>query len=244
MTYGKYPDLQRVRRALVIKMRHHGDVLLTSSLFTNFKRAAPHAEIDAFIYKDTLPMLEGHPAISSFHFYDREWKKLSAFTKIAREISLLRDIRRRGYDLVINLTEGDRGAIATKISGSFCRVGFDPRGKGLFGKRKIYTHVIKQGHEPRHTVEKQLDALRCIGIFPKEEERDLHLEVPLAAEARIDALLNEADFAAGEYILIHPASRWRFKCLSVEQMAELLLSSMRKERRSSSLLVQTPKRSL
>ena len=76
MTYGNYPDLSLVKRVLVIKMRHHGDVLLTSPLFTQLKKAIPHAEIDAFIYKDTLPMLEGHPAISDYLLYDKGWKKL------------------------------------------------------------------------------------------------------------------------------------------------------------------------
>jgi hypothetical protein len=42
-------DLSRVRRALVIKLRHHGDVLLASPVFTVLRRAAPHAEIDALV---------------------------------------------------------------------------------------------------------------------------------------------------------------------------------------------------
>jgi hypothetical protein len=53
-------DLSRVRRVLVIKLRHHGDVLLTSPVFTVLRRAAPHAEVDALIYRDTAPMLAGN----------------------------------------------------------------------------------------------------------------------------------------------------------------------------------------
>ena len=77
MTYGNYPDLSIVKRALVIKMRHHGDVLLTSPLFTQLKKKLPEAVVDAFIYADTLPMLEGHPGISNFLLYDKAWKKRS-----------------------------------------------------------------------------------------------------------------------------------------------------------------------
>src|SRR5690349_16119300 len=105
MTYGNYPDLNLVKRALVIKMRHHGDVLLTSPLFSNLKKAIPHAQIDAFIYKDTLPMLDGHPGIADYLLYDRNWKKLSIFKKTLKEAGLLKEIRARRYDLVINLTE-------------------------------------------------------------------------------------------------------------------------------------------
>ncbi len=222
MTYGNYPDLKQVKRALVIKMRHHGDVLLTSPLFTQLKKAMPHAEIDAFIYKDTLPMLEGHPAISDYLLYDRGWKKLGPIAKIGRELQLLKAVRSKGYDLVINLTEGDRGAIAALISKSRYRVGFDPKGEGLLGKRKVYTHTVKICPHPRHTVERQLDVLRRIGIFPAVEERDLFLHIPEEALSRIGKLLLEAEISPLNYVLIHPVSRWRFKCLSIQQMADVI----------------------
>ena len=81
MSYGNYPKLDAVKRVLVIKMRHHGDVLLTSALFTQLKKHLPDAKIDAFIYADTLPMLEGHPAIGDFLLYDKEWKKRPFFSQ-------------------------------------------------------------------------------------------------------------------------------------------------------------------
>lgn len=222
MTYGDYPDLDQVKRALVIKMRHHGDVLLTSPVFSHLKKAMPHAQIDAFIYQDTLPMLQGHPAITDYLLYDRSWKKLSFLKKLKREASLLKEIRSRRYDLVINLTEGDRGAIAAFISGGTCRVGFDPQKSGFFGKRRIYTHVVKNCPHPRHTVERQIDVLRRIGIFPEPEERDLFLHVPKEAETKITDLLAREEIQSKGYILIHPVSRWRFKCLSTKQIARLI----------------------
>jgi heptosyltransferase-3 len=222
MTYGNYPDLKAVKRALVIKMRHHGDVLLTAPLFSCLKQAIPKAHIDAFIYKDTLPMLEGHPSIGDFHLYDRDWKKLSVFNKLGKEIDLLKTIRSKRYDLVINLTEGDRGAIAALISGSPIRVGFDPKGAGLFGKKKIYTHLVKNCPQPRHTVERQLDVLRRIGIFSEPHERELFLHVPDQAKNNMIDRLQKEEMRPKEYLLIHPVSRWRFKCLSVKQIAQLM----------------------
>ena len=57
-------DLSTLRRVLVIKLRHHGDVLLTSPVFSVLKNHAPHLEIDALVYQDTAEMLSLHPAIS------------------------------------------------------------------------------------------------------------------------------------------------------------------------------------
>ena len=53
-------DFARIRRVLVIKLRHHGDVLLTSPVFSVLRRAAPQAEVDALVYGETAPMLERH----------------------------------------------------------------------------------------------------------------------------------------------------------------------------------------
>lgn len=216
MTYGNYPDLKDVKRVLVIKMRHHGDVLLSSPIFSNLKKVMPKAEIEAFIYKETLPMLEGHAAISNFLLYDREWKKLSFFKKLFKEIKLFWHIRTRGYDLVINLTEGDRGAFAALFSKSPIRVGFDPEGKGFLGKKWAYTHVVKNCKTERHTVERQLDALRAMGIFPAPKDRDLTFHIPKEARKKIE------EGVPSDFILIHPVSRWRFKCWPVNSVVRLI----------------------
>ena len=55
------------RRALVIKLRHHGDVLLAAPVLSVLKARAPQMEVDALVYDDTAPMLEGHPALAQLH---------------------------------------------------------------------------------------------------------------------------------------------------------------------------------
>jgi heptosyltransferase-3 len=88
--------------------------------------------------------------------------------------------------------------------------------------RKIYTHVVKACPNPRHTVERQIDVLRRIGIFPSVEERDLFLHVPDVAKTKIVDLLEKEEIRPGNYVLIHPVSRWRFKCLAPRQIASLV----------------------
>ena len=75
--------LNEVRRALVTKLRHYGDVLLTSPVFATLKRAAPHIEIDALVYSDTAPMLANHPSIARLHTIDRDWKRLEDAHEVA-----------------------------------------------------------------------------------------------------------------------------------------------------------------
>lgn len=210
MSYGNYPDLSSVKKILVIKLRHHGDVLLTSPVFSILRDRFPKAEIDALVYAETLPMLEGHPAIDGFFSYDRAWKKRGIFGRLGKEWGLLRAIRSKKYDLVLNLTEGDRGALIALASGAKVRVGYDPEGKGFRGKKKVFTHIVKNCKTPRHAVERNLDALRRIGIFPSAAERDLTFTTPPVRPISED------------YILIHPVSRWRFKCPPMSFIAELI----------------------
>src|SRR5512135_1714004 len=110
-------DLSGLRRVLVIKLRHHGDVLLASPVFTVLKNHAPHLEIDALVYKDTAEMLTLHPAISQVHVVDRQWKKAGAWQQAKAEWALLSALRGRRYDLVIHLTEHNRGAWLTRLTG-------------------------------------------------------------------------------------------------------------------------------
>jgi heptosyltransferase-3 len=213
MAYGDYPDLNGVKKVLVVKMRHLGDVLLTAPVFSALKKRFPSAQVDAYIYEEARPMLEGHPGINRLIGYDRKWKKLGFLGRLRKEWALLWQLWREGYDLVLNLTEGDRGALVAKVSGARIRVGFEPKGKW---QKKIYTHVVKHCPGLRHTVERNLDALRRIGLFPEMDERGLFLQIPEGARAEMQRRVGEEPF-----VLIHPTSRWRFKCWPVAKMREL-----------------------
>lgn len=212
MTYGDYPNLAGVKKILVIKLRQLGDVLLSGAVFRVLKGQLPEAKIDAYIYTEAFPMLEGHPGIDGLVGYDREWKKLGLWGRLKKEWELWWRIRRAGYDLVINLTEGDRGALAARAARARVRVGFEPKGRWQKG---LYTHVVKHCPSLRHTVERNLDALRRIGIFPEMEERELFLGVSEEARKRV------SEWVRGAFVVIHPTSRWRFKCWPVERMRQL-----------------------
>jgi heptosyltransferase-3 len=220
MTYGDYPDLSCVRRILVIKLRHLGDVLLTTPLLSTLKKRFPEAQIDVYINQESALILEGHFAISNLLLHARE--KKGKWARVWGEIKTLRHIRRNRYDLVVNLTEGDRGAIAAKFSKAPIRVGSDPKKSGFWGKGQIYTHVAKQSPGLRHTVERNLDVLRRIGIFPDWDSRELFFEIPAPVLQRVKSWLPQ------KFLLIHPTSRWRFKCWPKENVRALAEALLRK----------------
>lgn len=211
-----------VRRALVIKLRHHGDVLLTSPVFAALQAAAPGCEIDALVYADTAPLLEEHPQIAQLHRIDRRWKELGVFGQARAEWALLQSLRARHYDLVIHLTEHRRGAWLTRLLKPRWSVAPGKAGRGKFW-RKSFTHLVaRPGNALRHTVERNLDALRVLGLHPAPALRQLVLVPGAAAEQKVEALLATNGLDAGGYIHLHPGSRWLFKCWPVDKVVGLI----------------------
>lgn len=213
--------LAEVRRVLVIKLRHHGDVLLSAPVFSALKAAAPHVEIDALVYADTREMLTGHPAIGTVHLIDRNWKKLGFAAQLRAEWGLLRTLRARRYDLVLHLTDHRRGAMITRLCGARYGVAPHVKGRGRSWTRAFSHFVAKPGNALRHTVERNLDFLRRIGIYPAPEARGVALVPGAAAEAKVDALLAANGLAPGAFMLLHPASRWMFKGWSPQSWIDL-----------------------
>ncbi len=214
--------LGEIARALVVMLRHHGDVLLASPVPAALKAVAPNVEIDALVYDDTSPMLEGHPALSQLHVVGRNWKEEGFLHRIALERKLYGALRARGYDLLLHLTEQPRGAWLARALGARYNVAPVVPGRGGFWQGS-FTHLYPLARNGRrHKVEANLDALRRIGLQPGMEERRLRFVPGAAAEAGISALLTSEGVAERGFIHVHPASRWSFKCWTAERNAELI----------------------
>ncbi|MCK6411968.1 MAG: putative lipopolysaccharide heptosyltransferase III [Azonexus sp.] len=214
--------LGEVRRALVIKLRHHGDVLVSSPVFTALKAQAPQVEIDALVYADTADMLRDHPAIREIHGIGRQWKQLGGFGQLRAELALYRRLQAAGYDLIVHLTEHWRGAWLCRLLKPRWSVGPSVAGRGKRWK-KAFTHLQAQPKNAlRHMAESNLDALCRLGLQPTPEQRRLLLVPGAEASRRVGEKLAALGLAGQPFIHIHPASRWFFKCWPVDRMAALI----------------------
>jgi heptosyltransferase-3 len=213
-------DTKKINKILVVKMHQHGDVVLSSAAINAIHKAYPQAQIDAYVYKDTLPMLQGHPFIKEFITYDRQWKSLPIIKRLLKELETLLNIRRGKYDIIINLTNGDRGALVSLLSGCDYSYGIDAAGRGVWGKKFFYTKVVQRDPEKKHEVERLFDVLRCAGI--KLEPGELTLHVPEESQKKISAMLSEKNLTPKKYVLLAPLSRLFYKCLLPKQMSELI----------------------
>ena len=215
-------DVSAIRRALVVKLRHHGDVLLTSPVFTTLKRAAPHADIDALVYRETAPMLANHPAIAQLFTIERTRDKGGFIAGVAHERALIWSLRARRYDLLVHLTEHPRGATLARILRPRYSVARERSDAGAWWK-KSFTHEYRLPRAtPRHTVETNLDALRRLGVYPRPEDKPLVLVPGASAVATAEEVLRLHGLVPRGFIQCHPGSRWLFKCWPAQKTAALL----------------------
>ena len=214
--------VETLSRALVIKLRHHGDVLLSAPVLSALKAAAPQLEIDALVYDDTAPMLAGHPALAQLHTVGRAWKGLGVFARLSAEWALYRTLRARGYDLIVHLSEQPRGAWLARHLGARWSVAPAMRERGRFWKRSFTHFYALPRNGRRHQVELNLDALRRIGVQPAQAERRVRIEAGAEAARSAAALLEAQGLQRGSYIHLHPASRWKFKCWPAQSTAALI----------------------
>ncbi len=209
-----------VERILLIRLRNIGDVLLMGPTIRAFREAFPKAYLAALVNAGTEEMLSGNPLLDEILVFDPHWKALPLRQRFRREGKFVREVRRRKFDLAINMTEGDRGAFLCLASGARWKVGLhDPR--GLWWKKWVYDHWVRLPDWKAHMVEQMLEFPRSLGLDPRG--KGLEIFYPPEDRETIDLLLAKEGIGPADPVVhIHPTSRWLFKCWRDEGMAAVI----------------------
>lgn len=210
------PDTS-IQRILIVKLRHHGDMLLVTPVINSLQQNYPQAQIDVLLYKETQDMLASHPALSNVFVIDRQWKKQGTKAHLRHELNLIRQLKGQRYDLVVNLADQWRSAIIARLTGARIRLGFDlPKRRGFLW-RHCHTHLVPvSDHARLHTVEQNLSLLQPLGLPALSQQ--VTMSYPPQDWQTCEQLLRQQGIT-GDYIVVQPTSRWFFKCWSEEKMA-------------------------
>ena len=194
---------------LIIKLRYIGDVLLATPTLRAIKEAWPDVRVTIMVNRGTEDVLSGNPDIDEILVLDKG--------SMAAQWRLMVDLRRRRFDTVIDLTDGDRAAFLSWMSGASVRVGFndEQRYRGI-----CYSLVVPPQPGMRHRIERDLVALKPLGIHPSETLPRLWLTGE--DEAAADQLLNRLGIKRDPpFIILQPGARYWFKAWPAERFAEL-----------------------
>lgn len=193
---------------LVIKLRYLGDVLLATPTLHALKAAYPMARVTALVNRGTEEMLIGNPDVDQILCLDRG--------TIVEQCRFVSDVRHRRFDMVVDLTDGDRAALLTRISGAPIRIGFNAEQRWT---GRCYTTVV-HGEAGAHRIERDLAALTPLKI--SATDRIPRLWLTNEDEARADALLAKVAVRSDQpLVVIQPGARYWFKAWPTERFAEL-----------------------
>lgn len=212
-------DLKNIKKILVIKLRHIGDTLMTVPVFRALREKFPDVHISALLNKGTEETLSGHPAINEVIVFDNAIKKLSFAKRYHEEISFLKMVRSKNFDLTIDLTGGDRAAIISFVSGARLRSGIKAD-KGFPFKKNIYTNLIEVDNM-KHIVLQNLKPVKELGI----EVKNFSIDFTFDGNDRMfirNFLTKSIPDTNSKVVHIHPTSRWLFKCWKDEYTAEII----------------------
>lgn len=211
---------RKFKSILVIKMRNIGDVLLTSPLFANLRLHYPDSRICALVNSGTEEMLTDNPDIDHIYIYNRSVKQESWKKRVSTEFRLLGRIRKEHFDLVVNLTEGDRGAIVALASGAPIRLGVSSQKRGFKGKDRIYTTLLPPPPLEMHAVDQNLRFLSALGLDAVHKKVSFHF--PESVKLDMIARLRANGLEPNKFFHAHVTSRWMFKTMPPAKMAFLL----------------------
>jgi lipopolysaccharide heptosyltransferase II len=157
----------------------------------------------------TEGVMQGHPALDEVLVLERGG--------LNQQWRLMRELRRRRFDLVLDLTDGDRSAVLAWLSGTPVRLGYNSEGRW---RGRLYTQVIEADRFGVHTVQYHLAATEALGLVGPPPAPIL----TVAPEARraAERLLQEAGIEGiRPLVCLHPGARWWFKAWPVERFSEL-----------------------
>ena len=100
------------KRILVIKLKQPGDVLVSTPVIAALKGAWPESRLTYLVPKGTEEMVSGHPGLDGLLVVDRRGQTWG------QALQFIRELRRPRFDLVLELSGGDRGAIYTCLTGA------------------------------------------------------------------------------------------------------------------------------
>ena len=205
---GRNIEPMNVRKILVSRIDHLGDVLLATCALPHLKRAYPDAKIDFLIGEWAKDLLVNNPYVNETITYNSflHNRSGSLWHRIRSDaisfLNAFKKIRKERYDLSIDLRAYFINSIPLLyLSGVEYIVGYGTGGFGfLLDKEVLYRTGI---HEVLHIA----DLIKSIGVDVKDEEIRPLYKISILGEERAKSLLKSEHIQSGEsFILIHPGT--------------------------------------
>ena len=237
---------------LLVRLRLIGDVVFTTPIVRALRRHYPGARLSYLVESPAAPVLRHSPHLTDLIVIPRR----RGLQRVLDDLSVARDLRRRRFDLAIDLHGGPRAAWLTWASGARRRVGY-----AMPGRTWLYTDTIKRAPDlsDRHSVENQWDLLSALGIgAPNPVDDAVEMEGDPVAAARVNERLGALGISSAHALIVlhvsagNPFRRWpegSFTSLvaglaAASPARRIVLSSGPSDRRAAERIARTARQSL
>ena len=202
------------RRILITRLRFIGDIVLTTPVIRSVRAACPDAYIAYMGDRDAVTLLEGNPSLDEIIPYNY------ARPGVLEQVRVGMLLKRKRFDLAVDLFGNPRSALLTRLSGARVRVGPDRRERG-----RLYTIRVADDGREKTAVEFHNQYIAAAGIPPVASKTELFL----TAEEKRDAA-SYLRWTCGEgkaldpkrpVVGIHPGATWPAKRWLPERFADL-----------------------
>lgn len=186
-----------------------GDLLFTTPLLHVLRQQFPEANISMLADDKNAWVLKYNPNISELIGIDKK----GYHNKLSNYIELIRNIRRRKFDLVINLHANERASAIAAFSGAKEIVGFSARSLGM-----MFMKLVKERTDI-HQADAYLEVLRTIGVTDFGNH-GLELWVDEASQRKANEVWSEA-FNQVKVIGLNTGGSWPTKRWTKQGFAKL-----------------------
>jgi len=196
-------DLEGVASVLLVRLRSLGDTVLMTPVIAALRRWRPGLHISALVEDRFAAVLRHNPKLDAV--LEVPWRPGGGWTGLSAKLAAVRQVRRRPYDLVINLHGGTTSLFYTRLARGRHTLGSEAyRYARLYGLRAPAAARVWQRRD-LHTIENQLAPLKWLGI-PVEPPPDPEVFVDPAARARVGERLDILGLAGRPFAVIHPTA--------------------------------------
>lgn len=206
------------KRILLIKPSSPGDIIHALPVLRALRRRYPAAHISWLIATPFVNMLEADPSLSEIIPFDRRhygrlgrnWKATNDF------LQFIADLRKKKFDLVVDLQGLFRSGFLARSSGAKVRIGFQEAREMAW---MFYTHRIPRDDIEKHAAERNLDAGAMLGIHRTNPDFRIAFTQDDATTARD---LIRSRLGGDQRVIVMAAStRWETKCWPAERFGQL-----------------------
>lgn len=225
---------------LLVRLSSIGDLVHTLPALSALRRRFPDATIDWLVETRHRDVLLSNPDVNELVEVDTfRWRKRLFSPATWREIAAaVTEIRKRDYDVVLDLQGTIKSSVAARLAKSARHVGFATSALKEKAASLFYSERVGVNGSPPHIIDRHLRLLSALDIDADPiVERDFPIVVPNEMDEAAAAKLEALGFS--DYVVLNPGASWVTKRWDPEKFGALA-AAIAEEWKLPSLVVWGP----